>query len=207
MRARHRAGPVSVRRRARWRDLRLWLGLGLIVGSMFLGASILSGGDRTVTVWRASRDLAVGDQPKVEPITVQLAEASSAYLAIDAPPQGRMRVPVAAGSLLPASAVGAEPTDDGRLLTLPVDSLHAPVGLEAGDVVDVWATAPDSPARPVLVLAQAHVDAVDRDDMGVGGEIPVVLRLASGQAAALIAAARGEITLVEVPLRSQEPVS
>ena len=195
------AGPS-----ARWTDLRLWLGLALIVGSMLAGAYVLSADDQSVTVWRASSDLAVGDLPQVEPVTVRLGDASSAYLSATTQPQGRMRVPVQAGALVPAAALGAAESTQSRLVTVAVDALQAPVGLAAGDVVDVWATPDDkaSSAAPSMILAQAHVQAVDRDSIGVGGEVPVVLDVDRTQSAAVIAASRGRVTLVEVPLAAQD---
>jgi len=204
MRTNHSAVSLKLRRRGRWRDLRLWLGLALIVGSMLLGAAMLSSGEQTVSVWRATRDLAVGDEAEVEPITVRLADASSSYLSTQSMPSGRMRVPVAAGALVPASAVGLPPAQDGRLVTVPIDAVRAPMGIDAGDVVDVWVAPQNSDARPTLVLAQAHVHAVDRENIGVGGEIPVVLAIAEHDVAAVIEASREMISLVEVPLDSQD---
>ncbi len=194
-------------RRPRWSDLRLWLGLLLILGSMFAGAYLLSADEESVSVWRASADLAVGDVPQVEPVLVRLGAASTAYLATTDTPIGRMRVPVAAGALLPAAAVGAAEPAHSRLVTLPVDALHAPVGLASGDVVDVW-VAPDESSHPAtasLVLAEAHVHAVDRENAGVGGEIPVVLDVDRAQAGVLIAVSRGVVSLVKVPLSAQRP--
>ena len=196
---------VRLKSGARWRDLRLWLGLGLVVCSMLAGAYVLSAGERSITVWRAATDLAVGDAPQVEAVWVQLEDSAAAYLPATSAPVGRMRVPVAAGALLPVAAVGAAQTSTGRLVTVPVDSMHAPVGLAPGDVVDVWATSDDmsNPAPPTLVLAQAHVQAVDRENVGVGGEIPVVLEVDRTQTAQIIAASRGLLSLVEVPLSAQ----
>ena len=191
---------------ARWTDLRLWLGLGLIVISMLAGAYLLSAGEQSITVWRASADLAVGDVPQVEPINLRLDDSASAYLAATTQPEGRMRVPVQAGALVPASAVGAAESPQGRLVTVAVDSLHMPVGLAAGDVVDVWSMPHDDEnlAPPNLILAQGHVHAVDRDNVGVAGEVPVVLEVDEEQSASIIGASKGRITLVEVPLAAQK---
>ena len=67
-------------KRRRLRDLRVWLGLALILGSMFLGAFVLSSGNQTNNVWRATRDLAVGSVPEVESVTLALGDAASTYL-------------------------------------------------------------------------------------------------------------------------------
>ncbi|MDO9485041.1 MAG: hypothetical protein Q7K25_03160 [Actinomycetota bacterium] len=198
-------GVRASKRSARWTDMRLWLGLVLILGSMFAGAYLLSAGEQTITVWRAAANLAVGDAPVVEPISVRLDDSALAYIPASSPPLGRMRVPVAVGALLPAAAVGAGEPATGRLITVAVDSLHAPVGLDAGDVVDVWVTAGDAneSSTPALILAQAHVQAVDRDNLGVGGEIPVVLAIDRERVAPIIAASSGKISLVEVPFAAQ----
>ena len=205
---RARAG-VGRKAAARWTDLRLWLGLCLIVGSMLAGAYLLSADEDSITVWRASADLAVGDLPQVEPVTVRLEDSASIYLSATTQPEGRMRVPVQAGALLPAAAVGAGDSAQSRLVTVAVDSLHTPVGLSPGDVVDVWATPQDSsnPAPPNLILAQAHVHDVDRDNVGVAGEVPVVLEVDREQSASIIGASRGRISLVEVPLAAQSSSS
>ncbi len=197
-----------VTRSARWTDIRLWFGLALIVTSMLAGAYVLSAGEDSMTVWRASTDLAIGDVPQLEPVSVRLDGSAVAYVRATSMPEGRMRVPVAEGALLPVAAVGAAESTTSRLITVAVDSLHSPVGLAPGDVVDVWATTNDTqnPMPPTLVLAQAHVQAVDRENVGVGGELPVVLDVDKDQTAPIIAASRGQISLVEVPLSAQLPV-
>lgn len=198
---------ASASRPRRLLDLRLWLGVALILASMAVGARVLSSGTATVTVWRAAHDLSVGALPEVEPAVVSLDGGEHAYLTAAQAPTGRMRQAVAAGALLPASAVGADLPDTTRLVTVPVEPLHAPIGLAAGDVVDVWATAQasSSTARPspVPVLSGVRVEEVDRDADGLRGELPVVLAVDAAQVAQLVAAARGTITLVLQPLAAQ----
>ncbi|MEI7453062.1 MAG: hypothetical protein WCK04_02405 [Actinomycetes bacterium] len=194
-------------KRRRLRDLRVWLGLALILGSMFLGAFVLSSGNQTNNVWRATRDLAVGSVPEVESVTLALGDAASTYLSTAQFPQGRMKFPVAIGGLIPVNAVGAALPAATRLVTIPVDPMRAPVSITAGDVVDVWVSAPKAnngvPPIPTLVLSNIRVAEVDRDLSGVGGEIPVVLDVVDSQTAQLIGATRGELSLVLVPLNSQ----
>ena len=194
-------------KRRRLRDLRVWLGLALIIGSMFLGAFVLSSGEHTSNVWRATRDLAVGSVPEVEPATLALGESASTYLAAAQMPLGRMKYPVARGGLIPVNAVGAPLPATTRLVTIPVDPMRAPVAIAAGDVVDVWVSAPKAndgvPPIPTLVLSNIRVAEVDRELSGVGGELPVVLNVVDSQTAQLIGATRGELSLVLVPLNSQ----
>jgi len=194
-------------KRRRLRDLRVWLGLALIVGSMFLGAFVLSSGEHTSNVWRATRDLAVGAIPEVESAALALGESTSTYLPATQMPLGRMKYPVAMGGLIPVNAVGATLPSTTRLVTIPVDPMRAPVAIAAGDVVDVWVSAPKAndgvPPIPTLVLSNIRVAEVDRELSGVGGELPVVLNVVDSQTAQLIGATRGELSLVLVPLNSQ----
>ncbi|MDD2818088.1 MAG: hypothetical protein PHN51_04755 [Candidatus Nanopelagicales bacterium] len=191
----------------KWRDTRIWVGLGFIIAAMFIGAFVMSSGGSTSTVWRATRDLPVGAVPEVEAVTVALGEAATTYLPTTELPQGRMKLPVADGGFLPRNAVGAAVPSNSRLVTIPVDPMRVPVGLAAGDVVDVWASAPKvneaSSSIPTQVLSNVLVADVDREASGMGGELPVVLDIADSQAAQLIGATRADISLVLVPLPSQ----
>ena len=114
-----------------------------------------------------------------------------------------MRVPVAAGALVPADAFGPLPAAPTRRVTVPVDPLHAPVGMTAGDVVDVWSTpATDAAvaAPPVLVLAGVLVAEADGATIGVGGQIAAVLEVPADDVDTIVTALRtGVIDLVEVP--------
>jgi hypothetical protein len=191
--------------RVRWRDTRLWLGIGLMAVSMFAGARLLGSGQDTVLVWQASRDLPVGAVPVAEPIEVVLGEATSVYLPASQPLEGRLRVPVAAGTLIPQDALGLPPQAGTRLVTLAIDPLHAPLGLSAGDVVDVWATGVDGASGiiepPALVLPKASVAQVDAENLGIGGEIGVVLEVPEQVAPDLVRAARSRVLdLISVPL-------
>lgn len=199
--------PAAIRmRRIRWRDIRLWVGLALIVISMIVGAKLLSGPEGTATVWRASRDLQVGAEPAVEPVTVHLGDAASSYLPVDVPIDGRMTLPVPAGALIPAQAIGQPVASDVREVTVPVDPLHAPVTLSPGDRVDIWASSTDGAATlpPTLVLADIPVVSADREAVGVGGEIAVVLQIPADDVGELVSAMRGGvIDLSAVPIDSR----
>ena len=194
-------------KRRRLRDLRIWLGLALILGSMFIGAFVLSSGEHTSNVWRATRDLAIGSFPQVETVALALGDTAANYLPATQIPQGRMRYPVAMGGLIPLNAVGALVPAAVRLVTIPVDPMRAPVAIAAGDVVDIWVSSPKTndgvPPIPTLVLSNIRVAEVDREFTGIGGELPVVLDVVTSQTAQLLGAMRGELSLVLVPLESQ----
>jgi hypothetical protein len=193
--------------RVRWRDGRLWLGVALIIVSMFVGSRLLSHSDDRVTVWRATHDLSIGSTPRdLEPVAVALGEAAAGYERANQDPSGVLVHPVAAGELLPSSALGPRNDEAVRIVTLPVEPLHAPVSLVAGDRVDIWATPMESsvPAISRLVEKSAVVSAVTVDSMGVGGEIGVAVRIPELRADALVAAVRGgTIDLVSVPIEAQ----
>jgi hypothetical protein len=204
--------PAATRQHpARFSDLRLWLGILLLVGSTVAGYLILSGGEDTVTVWRATRDLAPGTPPTgLERVAVSRDVAGPAYARPGDELAGRLRWPVEAGGLLPLAALDTVPRTDARQVTVPVDPLHAPVALQAGDLVDVWTMPRTDSAgvdgrEPALVLPTAVVASVADDAIGIGGEIAVVLEVPSGLVSAVVAATRtGVVDLVAVPAASAE---
>jgi len=58
-----RPGPTPRRiRPPRWLDLRLVLGVLLVLGSVLLGARVVAAADATVPVWAATGDLAAGTE-------------------------------------------------------------------------------------------------------------------------------------------------
>ena len=81
--------PAQRMRVMRWRDLRLWAGLVIILFAMFIGAFLLSRGEETTTVWRASSDLSVGAIPVATPVTVSLGAAQDQYLLASEAGRGR----------------------------------------------------------------------------------------------------------------------
>lgn len=195
-------------RMPRWTDFRLWLGLVLIVGAMFAGARLLSAGSDTVTVWQATRDLSEGASvDDLRPVTVALGDAGDDYVPANETVAGTLRWPVAAGELLPRRAIGGVTVLDARLVTVPVDPLHLPPGLTAGDRVDVWSTpaeAVDFLPVPELVMPGVLVASVAEDTVGIGGQIAVVLTLDEQSVPRMVAAMRGgNIDLIAVPLESQ----
>jgi len=193
--------------RVRWRDGRLWLGVVLIIASMVVGSRLISHSDERVTVWRATHDLSIGSVPAdLEPVAVALGDATAGYVRASVDPVGVLVHPVAAGELLPIAALGAAGSMPMRVITLPVEPLHAPVGLLPGDRVDIWATPTESsmPGMSSLVEPSVLVAAIASDSMGVGGEIGVAIEIPEARAEAIIAAVRGGvIDLVAIPISAQ----
>ncbi|MGY1690005.1 SAF domain-containing protein [Geodermatophilus sp. SYSU D01105] len=159
----------------RWLDLRLVLGVLLVLGSVLLGARVVSAADATVPVWSAAGDLAAGTvlaEADLVPVDVRLDEAAGAYLATTTRPEGRtLARAVRSGELLPRSAL-EEPAELVQL-ALPVQAGYVPPGLVRGQVVDVYAVSdPVAGARGdgagvSQVVAAAPVQAVSGRSEGV----------------------------------------
>lgn len=196
-----------------WGDRRLWIGLLLLAVSALLGAWLLRPADDAVLVLRAARDLSVGSPVlDAEPVQVS-ASLAGGYLSPAQASDAVLRLPVAAGDLIPLSALADPSGQSGRRVTVPVDPMHAPVDIQVGDRVDVWATASDAStldaaAAPELVLEDVPVAAVAADEVGMSGQFAVVLDVPDAAVSAVVAAARGSvIDLVAVPITSQQAPS
>jgi hypothetical protein len=198
------AQPRSLRRlrAVRWRDLRLWVGIGLVIAAMFIGAAILSTSEQRVSVWRATSDMAAGAAvTHVEPTLVVLGEVTGNYLVSEQEIVGRLRQSVTTGELIPRTAVTTEQDlAPKRFITVPVQLGHAPPGLMSGQVVDVWAT--DAEGVTTLILDQALVASVAPETGGIRTNIGVVLIVDPAAVQPLVAAVRSsELDLISVPVR------
>jgi hypothetical protein len=143
----------------RWLDLRLVLGVLLVLGSVLVGARVVTAADATVPVWAVTADLAPGTvlaQGDLVAVPVRLDDVASSYLATSTHPEGRVLAHgVRAGELLPRSVLD-EPTGLVQL-ALPVQAGFVPPGLTRGQLVDVYAV-----ADPVAGAAAAGGGDVDR---------------------------------------------
>jgi hypothetical protein len=201
---------VTRTRSSRWGDVRLWVGVSVLIGSMFIGARVMASGEETVTLWRATSDLAVGSNPvSVEPIVVALGGTEESYFQGLNPPPGVLVRPVGVGEFIPAAALGSANEMPVRVVTVPVDPLHVAIGVNPGDQVDVWASADSSNVStsaqasiaPNKVLSHITVIEIAREVVGTGGDIGVVLSVPEADVPALVMAMRtGVIDLVKVPL-------
>lgn len=199
-------GPAMRQQAARLRDGRLLGGIVLVVLATLMGAWLLGGDDDTVSVLRTTRDLSVGAVlADTEVISVPRAMATDAYLGPSDDVAGTVNRPIRAGELIPRVALVPPGRLVTREVTVPVDPLHAPPGLQPGAAVDVWASASgSSPMPPRLVLADVVVTAVAADQSALSGELGVVLDVPEQQVGALVAATRGgDLDLIAVPLSGQ----
>ena len=156
-------GPMPRRvRPPRWLDLRLVLGVLLVLGSVLLGARVVSAADATVPVWAAASDLAPGTEVSVDDLVavdVRLDDAATLYLSAGTRPEGSVLArAVRKGELLPFSAL-EEPVEHVKL-ALPVQAGFVPPGLENGELIDVYAVA--DPAAGAVGVADGSVTLVVR---------------------------------------------
>ncbi len=214
--------PASRQTRPRWRDTRLILGVLLVVGSVGLGARVVSAADTTVGMLAASGDLAAGTALTAERVTVRtgrLVVEDNPYLTGELPVGYVLTRPVGAGELIPREALAPADTlaPDLRHVVVSVAEDVLPPGLRRGEVVDVWLTpgtqaAPGSGAMSRLVLGGAPVVEVPSTSGAFGvssGQQPVVLAVfragrdeeefADLLADLVTASSEGRVALVGVP--------
>jgi hypothetical protein len=205
-------GPTPRRvRPPRWLDLRLVLGVLLVLASVLLGARIVSAADATVPVWAVTGDLAAGTEltaGDLVAVDVRLDDTADAYLSTATRPEGRtLARAVRHGELLPRTAL--EEAGELVQLALPVQSGYVPPGLERGQLVDVYAVA--DPAAGATAVADGSVTLVVRKApvQGISGRsegvlstpttaVQVVVAVAADDAADVLAAIAGRPLVVVV---------
>jgi hypothetical protein len=167
-------------------------------------------GTDQVEVWQVQRDVSAGAMLAAEDlIAVGVAPAlAGAYVPAGPLPGAVLSRDIRAGEMVPAGALRDGGARDVRWVTLPIEPLHAPADLAAGDRVDVWSTpdlnrafGSDAAIRPTLVLPDALVASIDMDARGFAGDYGVVVEVDPDRAEILLKAVRGGlIDLVRVPV-------
>ncbi|WP_104530121.1 SAF domain-containing protein, partial [Blastococcus saxobsidens] len=206
------SGPAPRRVRAPgWLDLRLVLGVLLVLGSVLLGARVVSAADATVPVWSAASDLAAGTELTADDLVVvdvRLDEAASLYLSGNTRPEGSvLSRGVRAGELLPFAAL-EEPADLVQV-ALPVQAGYLPPGVQRGRVIDVYAVADPAAGATgpaigsvTLVVGGVPVQAVSGSSEGVLSTptttVQVVVSVPADEAADVLAAIAGRPLVVVV---------
>lgn len=206
--------PGSAPRRVRpprWLDLRLVLGVLLVLGSVLLGARVVAAADATVPVWSAAGDLAAGTvltAGDLVAVDVRLDDVAGAYLATSTRPEGRtLARAVRDGELLPRTAL-EEPAALVQL-ALPVQAGFVPPGLDRGQVVDVYAVADPAAGATAAgdgsvtpVVAAAPVQAISGRTEGVLSTatttVQVVVSVPADRAPAVLGAIGGRPLVVVV---------
>jgi len=132
-------------RRVRFRfDPRFAIGLALVAASVGGVFAIVTNADHTTAVYRARVALAVGDRidgSDLLPTQVGLGSAGDLYLTADRlPPEGVIVTrTIAAGELVPVSAVGATSGEAVTNIVVELSGKSA-VAIGPGSVVDVWSS-------------------------------------------------------------------
>lgn len=209
----------------RWLNLRLGVGVVLVLVSTVVGARLVGSADRTQPVWVARHALPVGYQVSRDDFAVadvRLGRAAPDYLSAAAPaPHGYLvQRPVAAGELVPAGALGAPGRVDEHRQTVavPVDGGHYPRDLGVGDLVDVYVTSKSSDGAAGSLVTTRVLSAVpvERVPGGGGGVFAgpastgaaVELSVASADTAALVGALEtGHVDLVRTPATDHAAVT
>jgi flagella basal body P-ring formation protein FlgA len=209
--------PQAARlRRPSWRDTRLLVGVVLVLASIAIGARVIAAADDTVPVYAARITLPAGTTLRGDVLSVvQVRLGASATRYFDAgavPPAGEVLLrPVAAGELVPRSAVGQASALRRRPVGIPLDGA-VPAGLAPGGLVDVWASARQSQAGvanygpPRRLASSAEVYQVISPEGALAGTATTVQVLLGEQelAAVLDAIANGARTVV-VPVPGTAP--
>lgn len=162
------ASPAPRRtRRPRWLDLRLVLGVALVLGSVLLGAVVVSRAEASTAVWSVRHDLAAGAvlaAGDLEPVDVRLGDAADRYVGTDRAVVGsRLASDVGAGQLLPRAALGGNGTGQVTV-SIPFATSDAPA-IERGDRITVWLSTPT--CASVVLLSGVGVQDVGAPGSGL----------------------------------------
>lgn len=199
--------PVAARlRRPGWRDPRLLLGVALIAGSVAAGSWVVRSAAHTVPVYAARQSVVPGDTLEaaaLEVVDVRGVDVSR-YLSADEPLPDETVVlrTVAAGELVPRTALGAADDLDVRPVALPLHG-SASAALRAGTLVDVWFTPGEEDGGAPRALVEAVTVAEVDDEAGSfgadGGTVHVLVPLPVLPDVLAALASAGTVDVVSVP--------
>jgi hypothetical protein len=127
--------------RPRWLNVRVVGGILLVVAAVVIGARVVGASSQTTTVWAADRNLAAGTVlvgADLTTVEVNLGDNAGLYLGPGTASPVGMTVlsPVAAGELLPASAVDQPAA--GRVVAIGVEPANMPPGVDHGSSIDLY---------------------------------------------------------------------
>jgi hypothetical protein len=187
-----------------WVNLRMLIGVLLVLVAVAVGARVVAGADKSVTIWGLSHDLAAGTAltaGDLRPVRVRLYADAPRYLSTAVSPAGQVtNRDLSGGDFLPRSALG--PVPDGVLVPLPVDPSVLPPGLSRGDRIDVYAGPasagdPHGTTRPVLQGAPVQAVSGGRSGLSAGSDkVQLTVRVHRDQESALVAAVAGSTLYV-----------
>jgi hypothetical protein len=197
----------------RWLDVRLVVGVLLVLLAVLAGARIFAADGRYTEVYVARHLLVPGEHLAAGDLSVGQVrfsgEGGSYISAAGQPPVGYLVTRyVGPGEFVPIAALSATAAaaTASRFVTVPVAPGHLPGDLAHGDLVDVYLTPKEgSEAKvpaPIEVLSSAVVDSYDAGSstLSGGSTVSVVLAVPTGLVAAVVHAVEsGTLDLVRVP--------
>lgn len=158
------APPATRAQGPGWRDPRLLLGVVVVAGCVLLGSRVLAGADDTVAVWGLRHDVAAGAAltgADLVPVRVHFGGAGAdRYLPVGAGPAPAATAAhdLAAGELLPRSALVADDPRDLVEVPLSVAPDDLPASVRRGTTVDVWVLPQSATDGPERVRARLALD-------------------------------------------------
>jgi SAF domain len=152
-----------------WLDVRLLLGVALVLASVLIGAKVVSSASHTYPRVAVRHDLAAGSVLTAGDVTlarVQLPDrGAGVYVTrLDDVIGKQLSRPVSAGELVPAGALGAVPAQ--TTVTVPLARGNAP-DLRKGERIELWVST--NACSSLVVLPDVPVQAVHADSSGTFG--------------------------------------
>lgn len=210
--------PVPRRLRApSWLDLRLVVGVLLVLASVAGGAFAVSASGRTQRLWALRHDVEPGvllTATDVVAVSARVPSGHEVYLAAATSVAGQnVTRRLSAGELLPRSALGDAPAR--TTVTLPLGADVAPE-IRAGQRITLWVSTASCPSA--VVLADTPVQDVQDAtgaNFGSSGGQDVVVRLSNDDAQRVIEALAlkggtiraGVVTGAPLPPASESPLA
>ena len=162
---------------------RYLLGLILIITSFISAFLISSASDRTITVWASSTDLAPGkiiEEKDITPVKVRLLSNAEQYLDASVEIVGTSVVrKIGAAELIPSFALSPQVDTSLQPVPIQVERLMSPVGLGAGDLVDIYGIpnqmASQSGVVSELILESVGIEEIDDSARELGGALGITL--------------------------------
>jgi hypothetical protein len=206
--------PLAGRRR-RLLDPRILIGVVLIAASALGTTALVAALTRTVVVYRAGSAIVAGDRvttSRLAPATVRLGDAAGLYLSGALPAEGLVATrPIAAGEIVPRSAVGTTTAVSSATVVVDLASPLA-AGVAVGSTVDLWSAARTDPnenryAAPVVLVGDAVVTRVSAPQGLIAGatDDSVELQVPRDEVAAVLAAQAGGARLSAVEIGGRRP--
>ena len=185
-----------------WLDLRLAVGVLLVLGSVLLGAKVVAGAKHQYPRVALRHDLAAGvvlGASDLRLVQVQLPDGGGhTYITHVRDAAGhRLTRPVTAGELLPRAALDAVPAQ--TTVTVPLPAGAAPE-LRKGQRIEIWLSTPA--CASVVLLPDVPVQAVHAEGGGAFGAgsdgQDVVISVPAGLADRVV----GALALADAHLRA-----